>query len=127
MFYRKEIAMQCKKCGAIIPENDEHEFHGQMICEDCYMVALSPAKACDPWAVYSAKSFSEKSGPETNITEIQSEILQVLKTTGGIEPEKLSERLQIKPSDLEREIATLRHMEKLRAELRDGKKFLCPW
>ncbi len=119
--------MKCEKCKAIIPTNDEREFHGKMICEDCYMVALSPAKACDPWAVYSAKSFSDKTDAETKITETQSKILQILKETGGIEPDELSESLQIGPSDLEREVATLRHMEKLRAELRDGKKFLCLW
>lgn len=34
----------------------------------------------------------------------------------------LVERLQIRPSDLEREIAALRHMEKVRGELRDGKE-----
>jgi hypothetical protein len=119
--------MQCAKCGAPINHNDEREFHGQTICEDCYMVALSPAKACDPWAVYTAKSFADQSGPETNITETQSRILQILRETGGIEPEMLSARIQIKPSDLEKEIATLRHMEKLRAELRDGKKIFCLW
>jgi hypothetical protein len=37
------------------------------------------------------------------------------------------ERLQIKPADLEREVAALRHMEKIRGELRQGKKFLIPW
>ena len=119
--------MKCEKCGAPIQKNDEREFHGQVICEDCYMVALSPAKACDPWAVYTAKSFFDKSGSETKITETQSQILQILKETGGVEPQIISERLQISPSDLEREIATLRHMGKLRAELRDGKKVLCLW
>ena len=119
--------MKCEKCGSLIQKNDEREYHGQMICEDCYMVALSPAKACDPWAVYTAKSFSEKPGSETKITETQSRILQILKETGGIELPMLLERLKIESSDLEREIATLRHMEKLRAGLRDGKKFLCLW
>ena len=119
--------MKCEKCGALIQENDEREFHGKVICEDCYMVALSPAKACDPWAVYTAKSFSDQSGSKTKITETQSKILQILEETGGIEPEMLLGRLQIEPSDLEQEIATLRHMEKLRAELRDGKKLLCLW
>ena len=46
---------------------------------------------------------------------------------GGVDPKLISERLQISPSDLEREIATLRHMEKLKAELREGKKILCLW
>ena len=35
--------------------------------------------------------------------------------------------LNIKPADLEREVAALRHMEKLKGELRDGKKFLILW
>jgi hypothetical protein len=119
--------MKCQRCGAHIRENDEREFYGQMICDDCYMIALSPAKACDPWAVYSAKSFSEKDSPNANVTETQSKILQILKETGGVEAEMISARLEMDPSDLEREIATLRHMEKLRAELRDGKKIFCLW
>ena len=119
--------MNCDKCGAVIPATDERELHGQTICEDCYMVALSPAKACDPWAVYTAKSFSDKSGSETSITRTQSKILKILKETGGIEAEALSERLQLESSDLEREIATLRHMERLRAEMREGKKIICLW
>lgn len=123
----RRLFVKCEKCGNFIEEQDGQEFHGQMICEDCYIDALSPAKACDPWAVYSAKSFSKESGTGMNITETQSKILQILKKTGGVEPKKISEMLQISPSDLEREFATLRHMEKLRAELREGKKTLCLW
>ena len=123
----RRLFVKCEKCGNYIEEQDGQEFHGQLLCEDCYIDALSPAKACDPWAVYSAKSFSKESGTGTNITETQSKILQTLKETGGVEPKIISEMLQISPSDLEREVATLRHMEKLRAELREGKKTLCLW
>jgi hypothetical protein len=119
--------MICDRCRDDIQEGEERELHGQALCEDCYIDALSPAKACDPWAVHSAKTFSKEEGFNVEITETQSKILRLLKETGGIEPQIISERLQIKPSDLEREIATLRHMEKLRAELREGKKYLCPW
>lgn len=118
--------MKCESCGNIVKEQDCRELQGKIICEDCYMEALSPAKACDPWAVYNAKSFSEED-PNTNITKIQSRILQILKETGGVEPEIISERLQLDPSDLEREIATLRHMERVKAQLREGKKILCMW
>lgn len=119
--------MQCDKCGAAIEKQEAHDFHGQLICEDCYIDVLSPSKACDPWAVYSAKSFSSSDSAGSTVTATQSKILQLLKETGGAEPRVLSERLQLSPSDLEREIATLRHMEKLRAELRDGKKVICLW
>ena len=42
-------------------------------------------------------------------------------------PEHLVERLNISPMDLEREIAALRHMEKVRGELRSGKKYIRLW
>lgn len=103
------------------------ERYGQTLCEDCYIDALSPVKACDPWAVHSAKSFSKNEGSHIEMTEIQSKILQLLNETGGTEPKRLSEMLEIKPSDLEREIATLRHMEKVKGALRAGKKIICPW
>jgi hypothetical protein len=119
--------MRCDRCKENIAEGEERELHGQTLCEDCYIDILSPAKACDPWAVYSAKSFSKEYGSNVRITETQSKILQILKETGGAEPRIISERLQIKPSELEREIATLRHMEKVRGELREGKKILRLW
>ena len=118
--------MQCDKCKENIEAGEERGLHGQILCEDCYIDVLSPAKACDPWAVYSAKS-SKEHNFNIELTETQSKILQLLKDTGGEEPGIITERLQIKLSDLEREIATLRHMEKVRGELRDGKKFLRLW
>ena len=119
--------MQCDRCKVTIKAGEEMERYGQTLCEDCYIDALSPAKACDPWAVHSAKSFSKKEGSDIKITDTQSKILQILNETGGAEPKVLSEMLEIKPSDLEREIATLRHMEKVKGALREGKKIICPW
>jgi predicted transcriptional regulator len=100
------------------------EYLGQILCEDCYMDVLSPAKPCDPWAVYTAKSFSLK---ESALTKLQEEILKILQETGGVEPDVLAEKLNLKLSALQREIATLRHMEKLRATMKDGKKVICLW
>jgi hypothetical protein len=119
--------MKCDRCKENIEEGEERELHGQTLCEDCYIDTLSPAKACDPWAVYSAKSFSKGNGSNAQITETQSKILQILKETVGAERRVILERLQIKPSDLDREIATLRHMERVRGELRKGKKILRLW
>ena len=121
--------MKCDRCGAAIEQGEEGEHLGEMLCEDCYMDVLSPAKACDPWAVHSAKSFEKHSGGKPALTGIQSEILGILEKTGGIEPAVLLEQLKGKltPSQLEREVATLRHMERLRAEKREGKVFLRPW
>lgn len=119
--------MKCDKCRDSIKEGEGMELRGQTLCENCYIDALSPAKACDPWAVYGAKSFSRGQGNNVELSEIQSRILAVLKETGGAEPGTIIERLQIKPADFEREFATLRHMEKARGELREGKKYFCLW
>ena len=119
--------MQCAKCQEAMAPGDEREHLGQQLCEDCYMDALSPAKACDPWAVHSAKSFEKEHGGVLELSGRQKKIMSILEETGGIEPVMLMERLNISLADLEREIATLRHMEKVRAELRDNKKLIVPW
>jgi len=119
--------MICERCNDNIEEGDERELHGKTLCEDCYIDALSPSKGCDPWAVYCAKSSLKNERAEPEITELQSKILQILKETGGIEPEEIIKRLSIKPSELEREIATLRHMEKVKGQIRGEKRVLCLW
>jgi len=119
--------MKCDRCSQTIDPNEEQEHFGQNLCEDCYMDALSPAKTCDPWAVHSAQSLAKSKGGTLELNKIQQQILRILKETGGVEPATMAERLQINPVDLEREVAPLRHMEKLRAELRDGRKFLILW
>ena len=119
--------MTCHKCGVSIEDGEGREYHGQVLCEDCYMDALSPPRACDPWAVYTAKSLMNEEGGSPRFTPTQARILEILGETGGVGPEELIERLQISPSELEREIAALRHMEKVRGELRGGKKVLRLW
>jgi hypothetical protein len=119
--------MKCAHCGELIPQGEEREHLGRMLCEDCYMDVLSPARACDPWAVHSAKSFGKELGGRFELTVRQCRILEILKETGGAPFEQLIERLNISPPELEREIAALRHMEKVRGELRLGKRYLCLW
>jgi len=116
--------MKCDRCGCQIERGDETEYMGQILCEDCYMEVLSPVKICDPWAVYTAKSMA---GEGSTLTKLQENILVVLKETDGIEQELLAKKLGLKLNDLQREIATLRHMEKLRATMKGDKKVFCLW
>jgi hypothetical protein len=90
------------------------------------MDALSPPKGCDPWAVYSAKSFEKHSADTVTLTPIQKEILGILEETGGIEFQDLLRLLggKLTPKKLEREFSTLRHMEKVRGEKR-GDRVVC--
>lgn len=105
--------------------SEAREHHRQILCEDCYMVALSPMKTCDPWAVHSAKSFEKLASNPTQLTQVQATILQILKEDGAMEPEILLEKMggKLQLAELHREFATLRHMEKARGE-KQGEKIV---
>ena len=116
--------MECEKCSKQINQGDEMIYKGKTMCEDCYIDTLSPTRNCDPWAVYSAKSFS---GKDAVFNAAQTKILKILKDTGGVEFADLVEMLKLQPDEVKREFATLRHMEKARGEMREGKTVLCLW
>jgi len=119
-------SVTCDRCGSDIPEGEDREHYGKLLCEDCYMDALSPTRTCDPWAVHSAKQLGDRTGGlQTN--PLQKKILEALAETGGMEPGDLAQRLEIKLVDLDRETASLRHMEKVRGELREGRKYIVLW
>ena len=119
--------MQCERCNMNIARGEERNLYNQVLCEECYMDLLSPAKACDPWAVYSAKTFLKNDSSGLGLTRVQQRLLEILQEEGPQERTDLCERLQLKEADLERELATLRHMEKIRGELRGGKRLICLW
>lgn len=121
--------MKCGNCGISIEPGEEREHREQTWCEDCYMDALATMKTCDPWAVYSATSLERHGGGASTLTPRQAEILRILKETGGLEREALLEALggKLTMPELEREFATLRHMEKARGEKRGDKVYLVVW
>ena len=119
--------MQCDRCGVPIPTGDEMEHYEETLCEECYMRALSPARACDPWAVRSAQTLSQIDEEYSALSATQAKILQVLAETGGAAPQVVAQQLGMSLAELEREFATLRHMEKVRGQMRDGKKIICLW
>ena len=119
--------MTCDRCGEQIPAGDEMDYHGRILCESCYMGVLSPAVACDPWAVQSAQTLSRMGSKYSGLNAVQEKILQLLGETGGIEPAEVAERLGLSIPELSREIATLRHMEKIRGRMHDGRRIICLW
>ena len=119
--------MDCQRCGDAIEAGEEREHLGRILCEDCYMDALSPARACDPWAVHTAKSLTKDMAGGSALNPTQEKIIQLLKERGPLEPGVLVEHLQIKPTDLDRELAALRHMEKISGQLKDGRRLVRLW
>jgi transcriptional regulator GlxA family with amidase domain len=96
----------CENCGAAIEAGEEYEHLGRTLCEDCYLDAMNPPKACDPWAVHTARSAGTQ-----QLTELQDSILSLLKEQGALTADELTERLGISETEFRRAFATLRHME----------------
>jgi predicted HTH transcriptional regulator len=108
-------------------DDESHEHYDKILCDDCYMTVLSPARTCDPWAVHSAKRLETCSSQELAVNETQGRILEFLKQAGDAEPAEIYGKLKIDPDQFEREIAALRHAEKVRGQLKDGKKVIRLW
>ena len=56
-----------------------YEYQGNLFCEDCYMDSLSPPKACDPWEVRSAQTFSKGRGKLSSLTASQLKIVDYIR------------------------------------------------
>ena len=113
--------MKCTKCKVDIVDGEEREHNNDILCEDCYIDILSPAKFCDPWADYAAKSHVENN-QNVSLNSNQSKIIQVLTNYGEVEHLFLIEKLkdQISPEDGERECASLHRMGKILIENKGG-------
>jgi len=116
--------MKCATCGMEIAEDSVMEISGKKVCEDCYIDISAKPKACDPWAVYSAKNMPLD---RQQFSAQQAAILSYLEKNGPTPPEKLTADLGLSMDDFEREMAVLRHMEKIRVRLASGRKVVCLW
>jgi DNA-directed RNA polymerase subunit RPC12/RpoP len=74
-----DMPFQCSKCGKTLEKNECYEHQGKVFCEDCYMDILSPPKACDPWAVHSAKTFLRGKDKLSTLTPLQLKIVNHIK------------------------------------------------
>jgi hypothetical protein len=108
----------CTKCGAALKAGEAREYAGRVLCEDCYMDALSPVQACDPWAVHTARSLKDLPGGHA-LTPLQQQFYDLVKERGAVSVPEACAHLGLKEEDLRREFATLRHMEKLRGCKKD--------
>jgi hypothetical protein len=106
--------MECSRCGIHLEEEETREHAGQTLCEDCYIEALSPPQACDPWAVHLAKSEKLRTGVQ--LTPLQQQVYDLVKERGAIPFPEAAELLGLTEAELRREFATLRHLELLRGQ-----------
>ncbi len=114
--------MKCETCNKTFDSEEMREHLGRNLCEDCYMDALTPDMSCDPWAVLNARACTGEEELPHIINETQAHILNFLEKSGGAEPSTMASELKIDLPELLRELAVLRHMEKIRSEFRKGKQ-----
>ena len=114
------MPFQCSKCVKTLEKHECYEHQGKVFCEDCYMDILSPPKACDPWAVYSAQTFLKGKDKLSTLTPSQLKIVDYIGGKGEATIEEMVENINLTEEVLRREFAVLRHMEVLRATKKDG-------
>ena len=109
----------CAKCGGAYDPAEAREHLGQMLCEDCYLDAMSAVKVCDPWAVHTAKSLKDLPGGH-DLTPLQQKLYNLVQERGEVPILEAAALLGLTEDQLRREFAPLRHMEKLRACKKDN-------
>ena len=121
--------VKCNRCDREISEKERYEYLGETLCEDCYIDIRYPAKACDPWAVYSATRSRESLGLKgaEGLTELQKAIYGFIKGKGKMTRDELIERFGMKETELQTQLTILRHCELVKGSKEDGRIYLVPF
>lgn len=116
--------MICNRCAVPLLKEDSYEQAGRVLCEDCYINAVSAPKTCDPWAVYTATR--PKSKDASLPRELQG-ILDLLQDKGPLSLEQICSELDLSEERFRASFATLRHMENWRKRVKFPGRFnTCP-
>jgi len=93
--------MKCSRCGREVSEDNSYQHLGQTLCEDCYIDIRYPAKACDPWAVYTVTRSRETLGLKgtEGLTELQKAIYEFIKGNEKVTRERLIEYFKLTEAD----------------------------
>ncbi len=121
--------MKCQRCQREISEDESHTHFGEILCDDCYIDVRSPAKSCDPWAVYLATRTRESTGLKgaEGLNSLQQAIYTFIKNKGKATPEEVITKFNISQLDLQNQIATLRHCELVKGHKKGNEIYLVPF
>ena len=121
--------MKCSRCGREISADNSYQHFGETLCEDCYIDIRNPAKACDPWAVYSATRSRQREGLRgiEGLNELQREIYEFVIKKGRVTRDELTEYFGVKETELQTQLATLRHCELVKGRKEGDTVYLVPF
>lgn len=116
--------MKCSRCGREITEDEGFSYQGNMFCEDCYMeVGLHP-KGCDPWATYSATQASRGSGTKEELTDLEKNVRQFIKSKGRVPRDEVMSNFKLSEADMDAQMTALFHSELVKEVRQGGKVYL---
>jgi hypothetical protein len=101
------MVVKCRRFGQEISDKEQYEYLGETLCEDCYIDIRYPAKACDPWAVYSATRSRESLGLKgaEGLTEQQRAIYEFVRSNGKVTREELMKNFNLAEPEFQRQLA----------------------
>jgi hypothetical protein len=120
---------KCQSCGSTISVEESYVFNGRTLCEDCYMEESHPVKACNPWAVHSAKKLQKTDGTkaEENLTDKQKAIYTFITSKGKVTMKELCNEFDVSRTEIENQLAILRHLELIKGKMDDNKTYVVPF
>jgi len=104
----------CTRClETISDEDDVHHLGSDDLCEDCYIEALQRPKTCDVAATQLAKKHRQAAGQTgtDGLLDIQKKIYDFIKENEKVTRQEVMDALEITESELQKQIAILRHCE----------------
>lgn len=121
--------VKCQSCGCEVCVEESYVFNGQTICDDCYLEKSQRVVACNPLATYSAKRFQESDGldAEERLTEQQKAIYRYIKSKGKATPQELLNKFNLSRSEIENQIAVLRHLELTKGKKEGNTIYIVPF
>ena len=93
------------------------------------MDVRQPTKACDPWAVYLASQTRESAGQSGSegLTELQRKLYNFVKEKGKVTGEELMGNFSLSESELQSQLAIMRHCELLRGQKEGDRIYIVPF
>jgi hypothetical protein len=118
--------MQCELCGGVLDKDQVNNFRGKVFCEDCCFDLLNPPKVCDPPAISSTLTVRKHLGQvgTEGLSEMQKQIYAMVISKGKVSKDELSIMFKLTPLEIEKQFATLRHCELLRAQKENSTVYL---
>jgi recombinational DNA repair protein (RecF pathway) len=120
------MELECARCKVNVNPDDLYNYHGQDLCEDCYMGAMQAPKTCDVAATHLAKQHRQAAGQTgtEGLLEIQKEIYELIKRKGRVSRAEVMAELDLPEWELNKQVAVLRHCELVKGRKDEDGVFL---